>query len=398
MHTEWMSWMKKGFFCLLVVISTLLFPLEGAALDRSRLGSDGFESLPLSEDFQEISATMPELLERVNGLIEFEIPGSSIQITEDDIHWEKAFKIYIDTDVYSTETNSPSQVIELLRQADTQHNVIWQLPISKGDVHLTVDYTIQRPLPDSARSMMLEADFDQVMNQVGKWHTTGVSFLDTDKDYKRVFLAALGTEGTEDGSTKFILGSFSKMCSVVGVTMNDETMGNVVPIEEPRIMNNEYVDPNRRSAQAIQRGQVYDFRQIAAKMASVHPRETDALGGGGGGSPDAVLTHCPDLRDGVPRRCRWSPVEVPQSPINTVGLGIAPTGGCLYGMVTVDGPWSSIFNEKKPPLKQVGDSDCQKTRMKRRNKKIRRHVRRIFLYLENYSQSERFKRRLMEMM
>lgn len=138
--------------------------------------------------------------------------------------------------------------------------------------------------------MMLEADFDQVMNQVGKWHTIGVSFLDTDKDYKRVFLAALGTEGTEDGSTKFILGGFSKMRSVVGVTMNDETMGKVVPIEEPRIMNNEYVDPNRRSAQAIQQGQVYDFGQIAAKMASVHPRETDALGGGGGGSPDAVLT------------------------------------------------------------------------------------------------------------
>ena len=67
MHTEGMSWMKKGFFSLLVVISTLLFPLEGAALDGSRLGSDGFESLPLSEDFQEISATMPELLERVNG-------------------------------------------------------------------------------------------------------------------------------------------------------------------------------------------------------------------------------------------------------------------------------------------------------------------------------------------
>lgn len=83
-----------------------------------------------------------------------------MQITEDDIHWEKAFKIYIDTDIYSTETNSPSQVIELLEQADTQHNVIWQLPISKGDVHLTVDYTIQRSLPDSVRSMMLEADFD----------------------------------------------------------------------------------------------------------------------------------------------------------------------------------------------------------------------------------------------
>ena len=83
------------------------------------------------------------------------------------------------------------------------------------------------------------------MDQVGKWHTTGVSFLDTDKDDKWVFLAALGTE---DGST------------------------------------------NRRSAQAIQQGQVYDFRQIAAKMTSVHPRETDALGGGGGGSPDAVLT------------------------------------------------------------------------------------------------------------
>lgn len=131
MHTEGMSWMKKGFFSLLVVISTLLFPLEGAALDRFRLGSDGFESLPLSEDLQEISATMPELLERVNGLIEFENPGSSVQITEDDIHWEKAFKIYIDTDIYSPETNSPSQVIELLEQADTQHNVIWQLPISK---------------------------------------------------------------------------------------------------------------------------------------------------------------------------------------------------------------------------------------------------------------------------
>lgn len=128
------------------------------------------------------------------------------------------------------------------------------------------------------------------MDQVGKWHTTGVSFLDTDKDDKWVFLAALGTEGTEDGSTKFILGGFSKMRSVVGVTMNDETMGKVVPIEEPRLMNNEYVDPDRRSAQAIQQGQVYDFRQIAAKMASVHPRETDALGGGGDGSPDAVLT------------------------------------------------------------------------------------------------------------
>lgn len=259
------------------------------ALEKSTLNTDGFESLPLSEDYEEISASLPELLLRVNDLVSAQPGGAGAVITQEDIHWEDASKIYIETDIYSAGTDDAAPILSMLEEAEKAENVLWVLPISKGNIHLTVDYTIQRPLPDEAKSVLSEEEYEEVMANVGHWHTSTVSFYETAETLESVFQSALAGQ-TQTGSTKLYLGGFDKMRSVVGLVIKGDKVEQVVPLEERLDDPTQSPQRGRSGAQAMQKGQLYDFNEIARYMSTIHPQQNVGAGGTAVNFPNLALT------------------------------------------------------------------------------------------------------------
>lgn len=89
--------------------------------------SGGFESLPESEEFAEITDLQDTILTKLNQIVLSERPNQTIVFTPEDIHWDRAYKLYIETNIYELEDTTPQGI----RQALTNENAIWQLPLSK---------------------------------------------------------------------------------------------------------------------------------------------------------------------------------------------------------------------------------------------------------------------------
>ena len=293
----------KWIYLLLCLCATAIFctPVSAA--------TEGFESLPESEEFAEIAALQDTVLTKLNQIVVSERPNQTIVFTPEDIHWDRAYKLYIETNIYELEDTSP----EGIRQALTNENAIWQLPLSKNGFYCLVDFSISSPLSPEISENLTEEERQRAINLEGKWISPVVTIQQDDTTYRDQFEEILQQNGFGNAPVKLLLGGMSKMRSVSGIAMDGEKVLCVVPLDPPALTN----DPQpttRAPLPTLEKNQVYSFEEMAQVIRSVpEPQSASGIYGGAGAAPI------------------YEPPNYAMLVILTAACGIVIVTLCLYG-------------------------------------------------------------------
>ena len=93
--------MKRS-VCSVLILLLLLCPV---AADAQEFGENGFESLPLSPEFEEISALEFEILTQANQIAAVEFGQGDSFFSREHIGWDPAYKLYYECDPYELGTD-----------------------------------------------------------------------------------------------------------------------------------------------------------------------------------------------------------------------------------------------------------------------------------------------------
>lgn len=293
----------KWIYLLLCLCAAALFctPVSAA--------SEGFESLPESEEFAEIADLQDTVLTKLNQIVVSERPNQTIVFTPEDIHWDRAYKLYIETNIFELEDTTPQGI----RQALTNENAIWQLPLSKDGFYCLVDFSISSPLSPEVSENLTEEERQRAIDQEGKWISPVVTIQEDASTYRDQFEEILQQNGLDSAPIKMLLGGMSKMRSVSGIAMDGEKVLCVVPLDPPALTN----DPQpktRTPLPTLEKNQVYSFEEMAQVIRSVpEPQSASGIYGGAGAAPI------------------YEPPNYAMLAILTAACGIVLAALCLYG-------------------------------------------------------------------
>lgn len=246
--------MKKLLVCVLSLAMTFALSATAFAADFS----DNAES-ELSSISNEIVTTVNELYGDENNTI-----------TAADIDYNKAFKVYVDTDVFKLSTNNASELESTLESG----NYIYVLPISTNNGTIVTNIQKGLPLSDKARDVLTEEEQQEVLSKVGQWVVSSVTFYDlgdTRFDYSNSLSSKIGE--IPDGT--MLIGSLPIFHDVVALIPGDDGMvESLVPVTESAYETEQISTAKNGS-------NVYDYQQVK-EYANQLPAEDPDLAGSTG--------------------------------------------------------------------------------------------------------------------
>ena len=89
----------------------------------------------------------------------------NISITAEDINYDSAFKIYVDTNVFKLSTNVAGEIENALENG----NYIYLLPIDTVNGTVVVNFQKGLPLSENAKAILSEEEQQEVLDNAGKW-------------------------------------------------------------------------------------------------------------------------------------------------------------------------------------------------------------------------------------
>lgn len=236
---------------------------------------------PDSPDYAELTALTDRILDEINQLQVYDDSGIDSDAAASDIHWNQAYKIYVDeSDVYASFAEH-AMTYDALQQA--MDYTVWVLPVQIDDAHLCI--TISKGLPlaedDPAREVLTDEQVRQLEADAGKWRPAAIEELDYDKTaewYEQKLTAAYG----ESVQRAFIMGGSPKLRSAVGIVEAGDDSIQVVILEEPRLVGQLSVTHGRTSVQQPENGTAYSMKDMTAMMQSyILPTDDEQTGTGG---------------------------------------------------------------------------------------------------------------------
>lgn len=246
--------MKKLLVCMLSLVMTFAFLATAFAADFSDNAESDLKSIS-----NEIVTTVNELYGDENNII-----------TAADIDYKKAFKVYVDTDVFKLSTNNASELESTLESG----NYIYVLPISTNNGTIVANIQKGLPLNDNARAVLTKEEQQEVLSKVGQWVVSSVAFYnsgDTRYDYSNSLYNKVGD--IPDGT--MLVGSLPIFHDVVALIPGDDGMvESLVPVTESTY-------EAEQISKAENSSNVYDYQQVK-EYASQLPTENSDLAGGTG--------------------------------------------------------------------------------------------------------------------
>jgi len=219
----------------------------------------------------ELKDITDEIITTVNEVYEDKI---GTEITVDDIDFSKAFRIYVDTDVFALPTNNINDVTSTLESG----NYIYLLPITTGNGTVVVNIQKGLPLSDNAKAVLTEQEQQEVLSKVGKWVVSSASFYDlgnTSYNYENTLLNEIGEipEGT------VLVGSLPVFHDVVALVPNDTG-----EIENLVVVTQTSYDVSGYSI-ARDNSKIFDYEQIKEYVVNEAPKGNPEMNGGTGSIP-----------------------------------------------------------------------------------------------------------------
>lgn len=252
----------------------LVLPIQVLA---SQSDADGFEAIQQAVEFDDLSRQEETIVEHVNEILNTEYGNDSHQITQEDINWDRAYKLYIDADIYAEQSDNTQQILEFLQN----QQYIWQLPISKDGLDLIVEFSESPPLSDEAKEILTAEQQAERIRDEGKFTISCVSVGCEIPSYKERLLELLEDYHIQ-AEQKILFGGMPKMRSVSGIALNGQGVETVIPLEQPRLAGTPQYRSRSGGLTGIERDKAYSFDQMAQTLNAVPQPVADGVTVGAG--------------------------------------------------------------------------------------------------------------------
>lgn len=183
--------MKRIFVFLSTLLIVLVFSISAFASDLS------------SNAENEVMDTSDEIVRVVNEIYE----NKGIKVTVEDIDYSKAYKVYVDINIFRLSTNKADKIKETLENG----NYIYLLPIDVSDGTIVANLQKGLPLGENSKKVLSLEEQQEVLDNVGKWIVSSLYFY-------------------ENGNLNFDYES--KLKSLIGVIPEDTMLVGSLPIFE----------------------------------------------------------------------------------------------------------------------------------------------------------------------
>ena len=267
--------MKKVYRILLLVLLGT-FALGSTAF----AASEYVEQLtPDSADYAEVSTLTNRVLDAMSGM--------SSDVTESDIDWSRAYKVYADeSDVYSSYKEQQMTYDEIKQQMEYY---VWVLPVQVKNAYLHVTISQGMPLTEdeSVLAVLTEEQKEQIREETGKWIPVVTEQLDEDKTAEQIDRQIADAVEKENIHRAFVMGGSPKLRSAVAVVETIDRDIQIVVLEEPRLTGVQRSKKARTVERPLKSGQIYTMEEMADRMSEYAIDETDERIGTGGESDSA---------------------------------------------------------------------------------------------------------------
>lgn len=259
---------------LLVLLGTVV--LNGTAL----AASEYIEQLtPESPDYAEVSTLTNRVLDAMSGM--------SSDVTESDIDWSRAYKVYADeSDVYGSYKEQQMTYDEIKQHMEYY---VWVLPVQVKNAYFHVTISQGMPLTEdeSVLAVLTEEQKEQIREETGKWIPVVTEQLDEDKTAERIEQQIADAVGKEKINQALIMGGSPKLRSAVAVVETINHNIQIVVLEEPRLTGVQRSKKARTVERPLKSGQIYTMEEMTDRMSEYAIDETDERIGTGGESDSA---------------------------------------------------------------------------------------------------------------
>ncbi|WP_151409846.1 hypothetical protein [Anaerococcus sp. Marseille-P9784] len=202
--------MKRMFVFLSTLLIVFAFSISAFASDLS------------SNVENEVMDISDEIVTVVNETYE----NRDIKVTAEDIDYSKAYKVYVDTNIFKLSTNKADKIKETLETG----NYIYLLPIDVSDGTIVVNLQKGLPLSENSKKVLSLEEQQEVLDNVGKWIVSSVHFYENGNlnfDYEKKLKSLIGVIPEDT----MLVGSLPIFEDVVALIPNEDgIIESIVPL------------------------------------------------------------------------------------------------------------------------------------------------------------------------
>ncbi|MDR1067649.1 MAG: hypothetical protein LBL36_00180 [Clostridiales Family XIII bacterium] len=199
-----------------------------------------------------------------------------ITTTKKDIDLSKAYKIYVDTDIFTLKSNKYDDIVAALEKG----TYFYFVPIFDKDATYLVNVQYYKPLSADAKKILTEEEIADYNSKVGKWAVVGIDQYDDESPFRDYYTTAAKATGNNK-EKPLLIGSLPYFRDVVALYSDGNgNAGSIVPII-PELMETELLGLN-----VAEKSKAYQYGDIKEKVAyakKIDPDRNENLIGGSSG-------------------------------------------------------------------------------------------------------------------
>lgn len=218
--------MKKLLLFLAIFLSCILIT-ENVKADQ-KVTLDNMDNY--TEDLEQIRALEDDIINQLN--MARRMNNKSELPKEFKPDYTKAYKIYVDTDIFALENNNSNDIVQLLNQG----SYVWSLFVEYDGDYYTVDISKGLPLREETAYLLTQDEINEIKAKEGKWTVSCVSVLEYDMSYKNKITEALKNTQYDTTELEIVLcGGLKFIHYPVAVAMYNGNAELIIPLYQLEI-------------------------------------------------------------------------------------------------------------------------------------------------------------------
>ena len=259
--------MKKIISVIVVAVLTCSFTMLCQASDMS----------DKQAGLEEIEKLSSEILEFVNSGYRGVYDGEPAE--EKDIDFSKAYKTYVDLDIFQKEKLSEEELEKMIQESP----VVWTVPVYYDEATCLVEVSKGLPLDKENEDDLTEEQKEQIINAEGKWTVVSCSFEDGHVDRLEEISSTLKENHMAEGENYVLLGGVPNVRTELIASVKDGYIDKLISSKRDIGLENAN-SQDRRSGEGkvLKEGVSYsfsEFRNAVLSDASVMPIAEDETTG-----------------------------------------------------------------------------------------------------------------------
>ena len=259
--------MKKIISVIVVAVLTCSFTMLCQA-------SDMYDKQAGLEEIEKLSS---EILEFVNSGYRGVYDGEPAE--EKDIDFSKAYKTYVDLDIFQKEKLSEEELEKMIQESP----VVWTVPVYYDEATCLVEVSKGLPLDKENEDDLTEEQKEQIINAEGKWTVVSCSFEDGHVDRLEEISSTLKENYMAEGENYVLLGGVPNVRTELIASVKDGYIDKLISSKRDIGLENAN-SQDRRSGEGkvLKEGVSYsfsEFRNAVLSDASVMPIAEDETTG-----------------------------------------------------------------------------------------------------------------------